>query len=245
MAARSGHHTGVWGPYLAVAQLPNTSGADEQDRFLRKGDIGTVIVSGVATAYICTTPTLGAGVWSEINYVGKAQANTAGKTTAAGGAPVHQWNHSAEGVITARGTDGVSVAGTIYYGGWIPQYNQTVTNVNVLSGSTYATDKIIVGIYSVAGVLLANSALAGILCAGADAYDVLALTSTYAVVADTEYLVAIQLEGTTAQVQRAATGFRVGTGRTGSQTGAFGTLAAISSVSTTFTTALAPLFFVD
>jgi len=245
MAARSGHHTGVWGPYLAAAQLPNVSGATEQDRFLRKGDLGTVIVSGVATVYICTTPTLAAGVWSEINYVGKAQADTAGKTTAAGGAPVQQWNHSGEGVITARGADGVSVAGTIYYGGWIPEFNQTVTNVNVLSGSTYATDKIIVAIYSVAGVLLANSATAGILCAGADLYDVLPLATAYAVKADTEYLVAIQLNGTTAQVQRSQTSFRAGTGRAGSQTGVFGTLAAITSVASTFTTALSPLFFTD
>lgn len=182
--------------------------------------------------------------------VGETLAVT-GVTTLTGGLAVsdgtvvRQWNHAGEGALTARGTDGVSVPGTIYYGGWIPEYNQTVTNINVLNGTTDGTDKVIAGIYSVDGTLLKSSALAGVTSSGADVYQQLPLTATQAVVAGTEYLVAIQVEGTTATHQRAAANFRVGTGRTGSQVGSFGTMATISSVASTFTADLAPLFFVD
>jgi len=223
----------------------------------QEGDDVYVSDDSVVTDYAGSTNKIRVGSFREIETIkgtagawvmldGRSEANVGGgRMIAANGTPVQQWNHAGEAVISARGTDGVSVAGTIYYGGWVPEFDQTVTNVNVLSGSTYATDKIIAGIYSVDGTLLKSSALAGILAAGADAYDVLALTATLKVYSGVEYLVAIQLEGTTAQVQRATTGFRVGTGRAGSQTGAFGTMAAITTVASTFTTALAPLFFVD
>ena len=222
----------------------------------QEGDSVYVSDDQTVTDYAGSTNKIRVGVFREIETIkgtagawvyldGVAEINAGGGNLLIGGGPVRQWNHAAEGVISARGNDAVSVDGTIYYGGWVPDFDQTVTNVNPLSGSTYQTDKIIAGIYSVDGTLLRSSALAGILAAGTDVYDVLALTATLKVFGGVEYLVALQLDGTTAQLQRAQTSFRFGTGRAGSQTGTFGTMAAISSVATTFTTAKAPLFFVD
>ena len=185
-----------------------------------------------------------AGVWVYVDGMALVGAGV-GRQIAGNTMPVRQWNHAGEGVISARGDDAVSVAGTIYYGGWVPDYDQTVTNINILNGTVVGTDDLIVGIYSLAGVLLRSSALAGTLSAGADAYQAIALTATLGILGGVEYLVAAQVEGTTAQIQRAQTGFRAGTGRAGSQTGVFGTMATISSVATAFATAKAPLFFVD
>jgi len=185
-----------------------------------------------------------AGAWCYIDGAAGLSVGE-GVQLAGNGSPVRQWNHAGEAVISARGVETATVAGTIYYGGWVPDYDMTITNLNVLNGTTVGTDKLIYGIYSVAGVLLASSDLAGATSAGADAYQAQALTATLGVLGGTEYLVAVQGEGTTATLQLAQTGFRAGTGRAGSQTGAFGTMAAISSVATTFTTAKAPLFFAD
>jgi len=321
----SGHHTGLWGVYLAVAQLPNTSGATIQSNFLRKGHLGIVIVSGTPALYICTTSTAGAGVWAQLMHTGSSVTGgltlsgtlsaeqvtstddatvtddlaitgllTVGETLGVTGAstlaavacttldpsgllaaaaavtvgttlgvtgvstftggiapvggvqPVRQWNHAGEGVLTDRGTSATMTAGDINYCGWIPEYNMTVTNLNLLNGTTVGTHKLIYAIYNLDGTLARSTDLAGATSAGADVYQAIALTATLAVTAGTEYLIAVQAEGTTPQLQFTPANFRGGTGRTGTQgSGAFGTMATISSVATTFTADIGPLFFVD
>lgn len=220
----------------------------------QEGDSVYVSDDNTVTDYAGSTNKIRAGVFREIETIkgtagawvgidGKSDANAGGGKLVIGASSGRQWNHAGEGALTARGTSTAVDAGKIYYGGWVPDRDQTVTNLNVLNATTVGTDKLIYGIYSVDGTLLRSTALAGATSAGADVYQAIALTATLAIYEGVEYLVAVQVEGTTAELQLAAANFRVGTGRTGSQAGSFGTMAAISSVATTFTADFAPLFF--
>lgn len=142
-----------------------------------------------------------------------------------------------------------TVAGTIYYGsftigppagGVVTQVAaKTITGLSVLVGSTGGTDLWCVGLYNSAGVLVANSALAGATAGTAGTWQQFAFTTAYQAAPGTYYL-ALQSNGTTAH-PAVYNGPALASIISGSQTGAFGTLAAISSLSTTYTAALAPV----
>lgn len=140
------------------------------------------------------------------------------------------------------GTDAVGVAGTVYFADiWLPS-NKTITGIAPLNGTSVGTDKVIVGLYSAAGALLANSALAGVLGAGADDFQEIALTATYAAVGPGRYWIATQFEGTAHATQRmAAAGYL---NSTGSVAGTFGTLPPTITVTTTFTAGVGPVAYV-
>jgi hypothetical protein len=221
----------------------------------QEGDSVYISDDNIVTDYAGSTNKIRAGVFRELETVkgtagawvfldGLSDANAGGGQLVVGGAPLRQWNHAGEGALISRGTSAAfGTAGDIMYAGWVPRFDQTVTNLNVLNATTVGTDKVIYGIYSVGGTLLRSTALAGATSAGADVYQEIALTATLAIYAGVEYLVAAQMEGTTAQLQFTAANFRGGTGRTGVQAGSFGTMAAISSVASTFTADKGPLFF--
>jgi len=104
-----GHHTGVWGVYLAVAQLPNTSGATEQSPFVRKGHIGITIISGTPAVYICTTPTEGAGVWAQVMHTG---SSVTGGLTLSGTLSAEQVTSTDDATVT----DDLAITGLLTVG---------------------------------------------------------------------------------------------------------------------------------
>ena len=149
-----------------------------------------------------------------------------------------------------------TVAGTIYYSTvtiTAPSASQGVLNLsstkiitglNVLVGSTGGTDTWCVGMYNSAGVLVANSALAGATAGTAGTWQQFAFVTAYAAPPGV-YLVAVQSNGTTAKPAcfnwPAPAITSSAPVLTGSQTGTFGTLASIGTISTTYTSNLGPV----
>lgn len=134
-------------------------------------------------------------------------------------------------------TNGVApVAGTINLTEIYVPYTQTWTGIGVLNGTTVGTDNFIVALYGTNGALLANSALAGTLSAGASAMQNIAFTAPITLPPG-RYFTAVQSNGTTATLRHllSANGANVATSAT---TGVFGTIPATLTVPTTFTTAV-------
>lgn len=211
---------------------------------------GTLLVEGAATF----SGTVATGVLTPASLVvtGAATVGTTmgvtGILTPSGGVagttPLKIYNVAPQGVITARGTDGVSVAGTTYYAELFLPVNKTITGIAVLTGTTTTNDKALVILYDAAGNLLANSATAGATTSTADKYQQFAFDpSPVAVVGPTTVFIAFQLDGTTDGMQRIATdGVEV---IAASFVGSFGTIVdPIAAVATTFTTALGPIGYV-
>jgi hypothetical protein len=144
--------------------------------------------------------------------------------------------------LASIGTDGASVAGTVYYSEIFIPANKTVTSIALLNGTTVGTDKVIYGLYSSTGTLLANTDLAGTLGAGADTFQAVALTTPYAAVGPARYWLALQVEGTTHQNQRIAASAYLN--YAGKVAGTFGTLPATITPPTSTAANEGPIGFV-
>ena len=83
-----------------------------------------------------------------------------------------------------------------YWGAW--------TGIGTLNGATVGTDHLMVALYDTTGALIANSAVAGVLSAGANAFQEIAFTSATAPLAPGRYFLAVQCNGTTATTRRMA-----------------------------------------
>lgn len=139
------------------------------------------------------------------------------------------------------GTNAVHVAGTKYYSEiWLPA-NKTVTGIGVLNGATVGTDKLIVALANSAGTVVANSALAGTTTSGANGFQEIAFTGTYAAVGPARYWIIIQCNGTTDTTRRIATSTYLNW--TGSAAGAFGTLGASITPPTSTTADVGPIAY--
>ena len=131
----------------------------------------------------------------------------------------------------STGTSAVHVAGTQYYSEIFLPANKTITGIAVLNGATVGTDNLIVALASSTGAILRTSALAGTLSAGANAFQEIAFTSTYAAIGPARYFLIVQCNGTTATTRRiAASTYR---NWAGSAAGSFGTIAAITPPTST------------
>jgi len=129
------------------------------------------------------------------------------------------------------GTSAVHVAGTIYVAEIVFPFRKSITGIAVLNGGTVGTDNLIVGLYPAAGgAVLANSALAGTLSAGANVFQEIAFTGAYAAEAGL-YYVAVQCNGTTATTRRIAASTYLNLAK--SFAGSFGTLASLTVPTTT------------
>ena len=116
-----------------------------------------------------------------------------------------------------------------------------LTGLAVLNGTTVGTDNHWVILYDGTGNVLANSAVAGAVTAGASTYQKYAFTSKFYAVGPARYFACYGSNGTTDTVRHAITGTNdniLGGAVTGQ---VFGTAAAIT-VPSTFTTAKAPYF---
>lgn len=139
--------------------------------------------------------------------------------------------------LTGFETNGTApVAGTINLTEVYVPYAQTWTGVGVLNGTVVGTDNFIVMVYGNDGTLLANSALAGTLSAGASAFQNIAFTTPVTLLPGRYYL-GVQSNGTTATLRHllSANG---ATNCTSATAGVFGTLPATITVPNTFTTAV-------
>ena len=139
--------------------------------------------------------------------------------------------------LTGYETAGVAqTAGTfnlteIYVPGW-----NTWKGVGWLNGTTVGTNKIVGALYGTNGALLANTAVAGVLTAGASVMQNAAFTSPVTLPPG-RYFIGVQADGNTDTLRHilAANGSNV---MCTTLAGTFGTVPASITVPTTFTTAV-------
>lgn len=141
--------------------------------------------------------------------------------------------------FASLGTSAVHVAGTWYRAEIQVPHLAQWTGIQVLNGATVGTDNLMVALYDTNGVLITNSAVAGVLSAGANAFQSIAFL-TQPILTPGRYFVAVQCSGTTATTRRwaAANG---GNQMTQSATGSFGTVPASFTPPTTFTADVGPI----
>lgn len=147
------------------------------------------------------------------------------------------WTGNVGVALATSGNDTANTNGDVY---WAPIYVTnpcTINGVAFLIGSVGGTDKAISALYSAAGALLANSALAGATVGTAANFQNLDFAVAY-VAAPGLYYVAMQFNGTTAKWRsHTAPGLKF---VTGTVAGTFGTLAAITP-GTTYTANKGPI----
>lgn len=200
----------------------------------------SLIAQGIAVAGPVTSmPSVLGGPDQFVTQTGNiAAANTAGQTTPATpqGPTILPNMPLGTAALTAAGASSVHVAGTMNISEiFIPHWN-TWKGLAVLNGTIVGTDNMLVALYGSNGALLANSAVAGTLSAGASAFqnrDFL----TAVTLAPGRYFCGVQSNGITAQTMKfiAANGVNV---LTAAIAGTFGTVPATITVPTTFTTAV-------
>lgn len=146
-------------------------------------------------------------------------------------------------IPSSAATGTTLVAGTFYCEEIDVAYPKYVTGVGILLGTTGGTDKHLVAIFDATGKLIANSAVAGVTAGTASTYETIPLTTPYYLVGPAQYFGCVQSNGTTATVRMEVTGTQ-DTYLTQSFTGVFGTIpATMTTVPTTFTTAVGPYEF--
>lgn len=142
--------------------------------------------------------------------------------------------------LTSYETNGVTqTAGQWNYGEiFVPYYN-TWKGAGVLNGTTVGTSKYIVAVWGSNGTILAYSAVAGTTSSGASVMQNIAFTTPINLVPG-RYFVGLQMDVATDTVRHclSANGSNI---ICGTQSGTFGTVPSITTVSTTFTTAVAPI----
>jgi hypothetical protein len=199
-----------------------------------------LIAQGLATASLTTSEVPSYGGPSQfVNQGGNiALVNSAGQSTPTfpQGPSILPNMPLGTAALTAAGASSVHVAGTLNVSEIFIPYWNTWKGLAVLNGTIVGTDNMLVALYGSSGALLANSAVAGTLSAGASAFqnrDFL----TPVTLAPGRYWCAVQSNGTTATSNKfvAANGVNV---LTTSSVGVFGTIPASITVPTTFTTAV-------
>ena len=199
-----------------------------------------LIAQGLATASLTTTSVSGVGgpafVVSQTGNQALAQQLGQTTPTLPQGPSILPNMPLGTAALTAAGASSVHVAGTMNISEIYVPYWNTWKGLAVLNGTIVGTDNMLVALYGSNGTLLANSAVAGTLSAGASTFqnrDFL----TPVTLAPGRYFCAVQSNGTTATSNKfvAANGVNV---LTTSVAGTFGTVPATITVPTTFTTAV-------
>lgn len=147
-------------------------------------------------------------------------------------------------IPSSAATGTTLVAGTFYCEEIDVAYSKYATGLGILLGTTGGTDKHLVALFDATGKLIANSAVAGQTAGTASTYETIPFTVPYYIVGPAQYFGCVQSNGTTATVRMEVTGTQ-DTYLTQSFTGVFGTIpATMTTVPTTFTTAVGPYEFV-
>jgi len=135
------------------------------------------------------------------------------------------------------------VSGTTYISAVVVGADMTITNINCLNGGTVGTNSVIYTLYNSAGTKIAQTLNSGTATAGANAFQTIALTSPIALQGPSNYWISVQANGTTDNIRTIAASTFVNA-RTGSATGVFGTLPAITAP-TGFTANVGPLCYLN
>ncbi len=144
---------------------------------------------------------------------------------------------------TGLNTNGTAAGATTLYCSEVNlPYSKLLTGIAVLNGTTVGTDKQYVILYDAAGKLLANSAVAGVLTAGASGYQARAFTSQYFATGPAQYFACLQSDTGTDTVRMAITGINDNILTKGQINAVFGTIPALT-VPTSFTTAVGPYVY--
>lgn len=236
-----------WGPYDAVADLPNSAAGLVQTNHLNVGDLASV----GSALYICTSAAPAAASWVQVlkatvtaNMAVTGTASFSGALTpSAGIVPVstpsgfHNW----QPIAATSGTDTTPASGTQFVTSIFVPCNFTCTGVKYLIGSVGGTDKVYVVIYNAAGAVVANSSLTdGGATVGTTAQrQAVALTATAALTGPALYFVGVSMNGNTARL-RTIPIYTEGSVIGNSVSQSHGTVAAITAP-TTFNDAKCPI----
>jgi hypothetical protein len=118
-----------------------------------------------------------------------------------------------------------------------------VNNVNVLQGGTATTDKIMAAIYNAQGVLVGNTATAGVTLSGANTFLALPMTAATQLTGPGQYYVYVNTNGATAgDIQTVAAPYLICAGVLAVT---FGTVPATVTPPATFTTGNAPIVYLN
>lgn len=131
---------------------------------------------------------------------------------------------------SSLGTSAVHVAGSIYVSEYYLYAPKRASGIGLLNGAIVGTDNLIYAIYASDGTLLGNTATAGTLSAGANAFQEIALTAALNL-RPGRYFLALQCNGTTATTRRIAASTYLNFASV--TAGTFGTLPAITPPTTT------------
>lgn len=205
-----------------------------------------LITQGLATAKDTdSVSNLAPGSLQVLNFGGNlSPINAAGLTTPATRmAPSKLCNVPLGGtLLTAFDTNGrVHVAGTLGFTEIQVPETMLVTGAAVLNGTTVGTDKWLFALYTSAGALLRNTAVAGVLTANASVFQEIPFTSDI-VLPPGRYFLGVQCNGTT-DTSRALLATAQPNVLTGSVAGTFGTVPATITVPTTHTTAVGRVMY--
>lgn len=204
-----------------------------------------LIAQGLATAaYTTSIPTVFGGPDQFVTQGGNiSDVNMAGQTTPTFYQGPLNWPCISLGsaALTSYETNGVAqTAGTMNLTEIFVPFWQTWTGAGILNGTTVGTHNVLTALYGTNGALLANSAVAGVLSAGASVFQNIAYTSPITL-APGRYFLGFQYSGTTPTPRHllAANGSNV---CTGTQAGTFGTVpSTLTTIPVTFTTAVGPI----
>lgn len=135
------------------------------------------------------------------------------------------------------------VAGTIYIAEVFIPRNVTLTGVGFLNAGTVGTNKVIVALFTTAGgAAVANSALAGTLTSGPNAFQEVAFTGTYAAIGPARAWIGLQFDGATDNFRAIAASTFIDV-LTKSYAGAFGTIGSLT-IPTTFAASVGGIAYV-
>lgn len=208
------------------------------NKFTVTASSGNTLVAGTLTSTGTIAATAAATVGTTLGVTG-ASTLTGGIANGSGLIKNYMgWKPSTLTVGTSTTPSATHVYVTQIY---IP-FNVTLTGVYVNNGATVGTNKYVAALFDSTGAALANSTLAGVTTSGADGYQQLPFTGTYAAVGPGVFWVGIYVNGTTDRF-RSVPAVGQYAGFTGDLTGqTFGTVAAITPP-TTFTADVGPIVF--
>jgi hypothetical protein len=140
------------------------------------------------------------------------------------------------------GTSTTPSATTVYLTQIFVEANTTLTGIKLNNAATVGTNKYVVALFDSSGAVVANSALAGVLSAGANVYQAIPFTATYAVKGPGIYWIGLYVDGATDRFY-SLPAFDESRGLAGSVTGqTFGTVASVT-LPTSFTADKGPVAF--
>ena len=202
--------------------------------------VGVAYADPDLQAVTCTTLSATGAVTAGSTLAVTGAITPTGGVAAGGGFTVSPRLFHTGGAPAMASTDGTNATPSTpetYIAEVFVPANCTLTGVAVMNGATVGTDKHCVFLCDSTGTAVANTATAGTTTSGADAYQRIPFTATYAAKGPATYYVCLQMNGTTDRFNAWPLGNFGASKKTST---VFGTLASITAP-TTFTADLGPI----